>query len=267
VTALTIARRAVARAGRSSLARRCLADALPFALFAAIYDALGLLKTTVAASGVHAWGPYWLDKTLFGVHALGERLSLNELFARHHCSGLDLVTGVAYLLYIYAVLAFTIFVGVVDRTPEGRRRVRGLGWSFLGVNLAGLATYLLVPVAPPWYVATHGFGPVDVAAVASPAALVRWDALTGVPYFEKFYAHSSDVFGAMPSMHCAYPMLLLLYATELRRPRLVVALAAFQLVMCFSAVYLQHHYLTDVLVGATYAGLGYRLERRFRTTR
>jgi inositol phosphorylceramide synthase catalytic subunit len=85
--------------------------------------------------------------------------------------------------------------------------------------------------------------------------------MTGLSYFRHFYAHSSDVFGAMPSMHCAYPMLLLLYAAELRRPRLVTGLALFQLVMCFSAVYLQHHYVTDAIVGMAYAALGYRLER------
>jgi membrane-associated phospholipid phosphatase len=110
-------------------------------------------------------------------------------------------------------------------------------------------------------VASHGFGPVDAAAAPSPAALVRWDAMTGIPYFKHFYAQSSDVFGAMPSMHCAYPMLLLLYARELARPRLVAALILFQLVMCFSAVYLQHHYMTDVLAGTAFAVLAYRLER------
>jgi membrane-associated phospholipid phosphatase len=238
-----------------------LRDALPFVLFAAIYDALGLVRVQVASSGVHTFGPYWLDRLLFGVPSAAGPLSLNEVFARHHWSGVDLLTGFVYLGYIYVVAACAVFLGIIDRTPAGRWRLRALGWTFLGVNLAAFATYVLLPVAPPWYVAAHGFGPVDVHAAASPAALVRWDALVGIPYFASFYSRSSDVFGAMPSMHCAYPTLLLLYIAELRRPRLLAAMALFLILTCFSAIYLQHHYLLDVLAGMGFAIAGYRLER------
>jgi membrane-associated phospholipid phosphatase len=64
-----------------------------------------------------------------------------------------------------------------------------------------------------------------------------------------------------PSMHCSYPMILLLFALELRRLPAIVALALFQLLMGFSAIYLQHHYVSDVLVGMLYAALGYFVER------
>jgi membrane-associated phospholipid phosphatase len=244
-------------------AREVLRDAAPFVLFATIYDALGLVRVHVAASGVHTFWPYSLDRALFGVPSSGGGgpLSLNELFARHHWAAVDLVAGLVYLAYIYVVALFAVFLGVVDRTPAGRKRLRALGWTFLGVNVAAFATYVLLPVAPPWYVAAHGFGPVDVNASASAAALVRWDTLTGIPYFASFYSRSSDVFGAMPSMHCAYPTLLLLHVAELRRPRLLALMVVFLLLTCFSAVYLQHHYVLDVLAGTSYAIAGYRLER------
>lgn len=242
--------------------REAVRDAIPFLMFAAVYDALGLARVQIAAGGVHTYWPYWLDRALFGVRFLGGTLSLNELFARHHWPGVDFVAGVVYLSFIYVVALCAVFLGAVDRTPGGRRRLRALGWTFLGMNVAAFTTYVILPVAPPWYVATHGFGPVDVHAAASPAALVRWDAMLGVSYFARFYGQSSDVFGAMPSMHCAYPMLLLLYVAEVRRPRLFAALVVFQALTCFSAVYLQHHYVLDVIVGATYAVLGYRIERR-----
>jgi membrane-associated phospholipid phosphatase len=242
-------------------ARGALLDALPFALFAAAYDLLGIARTFVVSRGVEVWRPYWFDLMVFGVGAGPDRITLNELFARHHWPVVDLVAGAAYLSYIYAVLGFAVYVAVIDRSPAGARRTRALGWTFLGVNLAGSLTYLLCPVAPPWYAATHGFGPVDPATPASPAALIRWDALVGVPYFQHFYAHASDIFGSMPSMHCAYPMILFLFALERRRLPAIVALALFQLLMCFSAIYLQHHYVSDVLVGMVYAVLGYFAER------
>jgi len=240
---------------------RLLSNALPFVLFGAVYHLLRLAGPLVVAHGVHVAGPYWFDKWAFGVGGLGTRLSMNELFAVHHWPLIDFITGCAYLSYIYAVVGFAVFIGIVDRTAAGDRRCRALGWTFLGVNLAGYATYLAYPVAPPWYVAGHGLGPVEANAAASPAALLRWDAMLGVPYFQRFYSHASDVFGAMPSMHCAYPMLLLLFALELRRPVLVGAIAAFQLLMCFSAVYLQHHYVSDVIAGICYATAGYAVAR------
>jgi membrane-associated phospholipid phosphatase len=238
-----------------------LGDALPFALFAAVYDLLRVARRFVVAQGVEVWRPYWFDQVVFGVGVHPDRLTLNELFARHHWPLVDFVTGCAYFSYIYAVLGFAIFIALVDRTGAGARRIRALGWTFLAVNVAASLTYLLYPVAPPWYAAAHGFGPVDPATPASPAALVRWDALVGFPYFQHFYAHASDVFGSMPSMHCAYPMLLLLYALELRRLPIIVALALFQVVMIFSAIYLQHHYVSDIIVGMLYAILGYAGER------
>jgi membrane-associated phospholipid phosphatase len=236
-------------------------DALPFALFGAAYDLLRLARRFVVARGVEVWRPYWFDLVVFGVGPPHDRLTLNEIFVRHHWPLVDFITGLAYLSYIYAVLGFAVFLALVDRTAAGARRIRALGWTFFGVNAAASLTYLLLPVAPPWYAASHGFGPVDPTTPASPAALVRWDALVGVPYFHHFYARASDIFGSMPSMHCAYPMILFLFGLELRRWAFIVALGAFQLLMCFSAVYLQHHYVSDVIVGMLYALLGYSAER------
>jgi hypothetical protein len=241
--------------------QRWLRGVLPFALFLAAYDALGLARGSVVARGVHVHWPYWLDKTVFGVGAFNERLSLNELFARHHWAAVDLITGFAYFSYIYAVVGFVIFLAVCDRSAAGIRRMHAVGWTFFGVNAASFVTYLFWPVAPPWYVASRGFGPVDANAIGDPGALARIDTLTGIPYFHRFYAHCSDVFGSMPSMHCAYPMLLLLFALELRRPRLVCALVTFQILMSFSAVYLQHHYVPDIIAGTLYAIAGYVCER------
>jgi inositol phosphorylceramide synthase catalytic subunit len=251
------------RVRRGPMMWRWLGDALPFAIFALAYESLGLARSLVVTRGVHVFWPYWFDKTVFGVGGLGQRRSLNEVFATHHWPFVDFLTGLSYLLYIHVVVAFAVFLALVDRTEAGAQRVRALGWTFALMNVASFVTYLLYPVAPPWYVAAHGFGPVLADATSSPAALSRWDDLTGVPYFQHFYSHASDVFGAMPSMHCAYPMLLLLYSFELRRPRLTVALAAFQLFMCFSAVYLQHHYVSDVIGGIAFAVVAYWLEREF----
>ncbi len=68
------------------------------------------------------------------------------------------------------------------------------------------------------------------------------------------YGKGIDVFGAYPSLHVSYPLLAALLALryrELRWARIPAAL--FFLLMCLSAVYLQHHYVTDVVLGCAYA--------------
>jgi membrane-associated phospholipid phosphatase len=90
--------------------------------------------------------------------------------------------------------------------------------------------------------------------------------MTGIPCFDRFYGQASEGFGALPSMHCAYPMLLMLFAWEMRCKSLTVALLAYQILMAFSAVYLQHHYVTDVIAGILFALLGYALGRAVAST-
>jgi len=226
---------------------------LPFIATGVIFDSMRYFYWPAIEGRVHVAGPYLFERRWFGIGGL----TPNEWLDAHRSAVLDLACGFAYLVFVgeYLAIAFLLFFrGRLDA-------LRTFALCFLLVNLLGFLTYYVYPVAPPWYVATHGFGPVQVDAAANPAALARWDALTGIPYFQSFYAHATDVFGAMPSMHCAYPMLLLLYAFELRRPGLVLALGAFEVLMCFSAVYLQHHYVSDVLVGIAFAVVAYWIER------
>jgi membrane-associated phospholipid phosphatase len=125
--------------------------------------------------------------------------------------------------------------------------------SFFVVNVMGFATYLIYPAAPPWYVSEHGFGAVLGDVRPSPAAAQRFDSLLGTHFFDNIYRHSIDIYGAIPSLHSAYPLIAAVLAfqiAELRPARW--AIAAFSALMCFSAIYLQHHYVIDVLMGVTY---------------
>jgi membrane-associated phospholipid phosphatase len=72
--------------------------------------------------------------------------------------------------------------------------------------------------------------------------------------FENAYSHSLAVFGALPSLHAAYPALavLLVYQTPSLRWARLPALS-YAVLMCFAAVYLQHHYVIDILLALVYA--------------
>jgi membrane-associated phospholipid phosphatase len=92
------------------------------------------------------------------------------------------------------------------------------------------------------------------SAAPSAAGALRVDALLGTHLFQNAYGHSVEVFGALPSLHVAYPALAVLLMWDApalrwaRRPAVVYAI-----LMCFAAVYLQHHYVIDVLLGVLYA--------------
>jgi len=241
----------------STRTRRLARGMLPFLMMGMVYDCLRLLHPLLTSLSVWVAQPYRIEKALFGLGSGSARITLNEFFAAHHWGAADLACGVAYMIYLYVALGFAVVIALAGRHPKLLSRY---GWTFFFVNVAAFATYCLCPTAPPWYVASHGLGPADIATQPSPAALVRFDAMVGIPYFAEFYRRSADVFGSVPSLHCAYPLVVLLYARELGNRWLNAVFFGFYLLVMFSAVYLQHHYLLDALLGTLYAGTAYAIE-------
>jgi membrane-associated phospholipid phosphatase len=128
--------------------------------------------------------------------------------------------------------------------------------------MIGFSLYYIYPAAPPWYVTDHGFTP-DLTVHASAAGALRFDQIVGMPIMQNFYGKSADVFGAIPSLHVTYPFLAMVYGWKL--PRFRVFAVMYFLLVCFSAVYLNHHYILDVGIGlgiATAVVLATRLALR-----
>jgi membrane-associated phospholipid phosphatase len=113
--------------------------------------------------------------------------------------------------------------------------------------------WLAVPAAPPWYIREYGCG-IDLAVAPSPAGLLRVDALLGIDYFAAFYSRAASVFGALPSMHCAYPLLGLLTARRAATWRTWPIHVGYTLLMFGASVYLDHHWIVDGLAGWMIAG-------------
>jgi uncharacterized protein len=250
----------------SDRTRQIFLGLLPFYLVGVVYDLSRLAQPLLRHLSVHVAEPYQFDRFFLGIETALGRLTPNEVFARHHWPVVDFITGLSYIVYIYWALGFGIYLLWFRRDGFGRGLLARFGWTFAAVNVIGFATYYLYPAAPPWYVAQHGLGPADLTVAASPAAAARWDVLTGIPYFTSFYGRAADVFGAMPSLHVVYPLLVFLYGRALRKPLLDAVTFAFYLLVCFSAVYLQHHYVIDVLVGTAYAMIGFAGERLLSAT-
>ncbi len=224
-------------------ARRLSVSITPFLVAGILYDLYGQLMPYRPA--VHVSDLARADLALFGVQYGNARMLLPDWLALHSSPVLDGLTGAAYILYLAEVFVLAIWFHFKD--PK-RTLVIGLG--FFVMNLFGMIFWFSWPAAPPWYVALHGLGPADMAALPSPAGAARFDALIGYPLFHGFYARSVNVFGAMPSLHSAYPTLVFL-ASRTHSRGLAAFTFGFAALVVFSAMYLQHHYVLDVIAGVT----------------
>ena len=228
----------------SDRSRRLAHIALPFLLWAAVYDSMRWYADYIRAPVIHVREPYAFDLRFFGIHTPRGMLTPNEWLQLHTAEPLDLFCGLAYTPFFFigesVVLALYLYAKGLPRFAER------FTWVFVWTNFVGFSLYYIYPAAPPWYVAAHGFV-ADLSVHASPAGAIRFDQLLGLPIMQDFYSKSADVFGAIPSLHVAYPLLALIYGWRL--PRFRVVAVAYLLLICFSAVYLDHHYILDIIVG------------------
>lgn len=240
--------------------RKLFTGLFPLALVAFLYDTMRFVKNVgLTPERVHVCDLREAEMALFGV-AVGDGPmgTLHDIVQARPSLALDALCAVPYGTYIYAVIGAAVYLYRRDFL-----RMQRFAWTFLLLNLAGFATYHLYPAAPPWYFHAHGCA-VDLAAHASAGPnLARVDALMGVGYFHGFYGRSNDIFGAVPSLHVAYPTLLAIETWPyLGLPARVVAVA-YAALMCVAAVYLDHHWVIDVVVGLTYTAVFLTLVRRF----
>src|SRR5262249_25413020 len=128
---------------------------------------------------------------------------LPDWFLTHHSPLADVLSAIPYGTYLFVSLGFAVYLYARDFTAMQR-----FAWAFLLLNVAGFVTYHVYPSGPPWYFHARGCE-VDLATgPAAGAALLRVDALIGVRFFAGMYERASDVFGAVPSLHAAYPLLI-----------------------------------------------------------
>lgn len=219
-----------------------------------VYDGMRFVKDVgVTPERVHVCDLHALDARWFG---LGTQ-SWPDYWLTHGNLALDLYFAIPYGTFLYVTVAYAVWLYRADY--DGLRR---FAWTFLLTNLLGFLTYHIYPAAPPWYYHQYGCA-VDLGARASEGThLARVDQVLGVPYFASFYARSNDVFGAVPSLHVAYPLLVVLEGWRRHRVLGRTLSCLFFVSMSAAAVYLDHHWVFDVALGVLYTVVIYALVRR-----
>jgi hypothetical protein len=240
--------------------RRFILDFLPFAYFGILYDFLRIYPKTLAGP-IHVVWPHQLEMALFGFRYDGAKILPTDYFRMHPRPILDFVTGLAYSLHMVVPISFAFFAWL-----KKHLLARQFLQTFLIANFLAFVTYIVLPVAPPWYVEEYGLVPADWSVPVSAAGLVQFDRLVGRPYFQEIYAKNAWAFGAIPSMHAGYPFLVVLFAHQIFKKG-IIPLYLFMFLVWFSAVYLRHHYVIDLIAGVLYVLAAYLIVRAVTKTR
>jgi hypothetical protein len=220
-----------------------------FVIFGIIYDLMKVYPN-YKVNSVDVASIYHFEKGLFGFMSNGVKVTPNEFFALHHTPLLDLMSGLFYVNWMPVPLAFGIWLLFKDKGLFLRFSI-----AFLFVNLIGFCIYYIHPAAPPWYVAKYGFD-LHLGTGGETAGLARFDEMVHAKIFGSIYSRNSNVFAAMPSLHCSYPVVVLFYAIKSNMKWMRYFFVIFMLGIWFSAIYSGHHYVSDAIAGISCAIAG-----------
>eukprot|EP00736_Rhodelphis_marinus_P006996 Rmarinus@m.4151 len=175
----------------------------------------------------------------------------HRFFSSHHHPVLDVLAVIPYTIHCILPTLFTIYLIVYYE----RRDVLSYIYAFGLMSFAAVLTEYLLPTAPPWYFDYYHHKEATYGMTGHPgSAMLRVDELLGRPLYRSIYKKSPLVFGSFPSLHAAWPFQIALF-----RPGLPAIAWLYVLWVWWAALYLQHHYLIDILGGALYGYLAYKL--------
>lgn len=235
----------------STITRKFIIGFSIFIIFWILYDYLKAFPN-YNYKAVNIVELYDLEKNWFGFISDGVLVTPNEYWLKHSITFLDIASGLFYLMWVPVPILFSVFLFLMNR----RREFLCFLMTFLLVNLIGFVGYYLYPAAPPWYMQHYGTGFIK-DTLSNPAQLIKFDQFFNLPVFQTIYSKGSNVFAAMPSLHSAYPLIVLYYGFRNKMGMLANIFFAIVVVgIWFAAVYTSHHYVLDVLAGICTALVG-----------
>jgi len=212
-------------------------------IFAIIFDSMRVVPNYTVNS-VYIKELYDLEKSLFGIETPTGRLTPNEFLVSYYSPLWDFICGFSYLCWMPVPIAYCIYLYF-----KGDYEILiQFSFTFLFANIIGISLYYLFPAAPPWYVDMHGFAE-NYEIPGSSAGLKRFDDLLGITVFQGIYDKSANVFAAIPSMHCAFPLLITHFGLKNRNYLLVIFFVLYMFGTWFGALYTFHHYTIDIILG------------------
>jgi hypothetical protein len=231
--------------------RLFLRDWIPFIGLFFAYELMRGYADNFGAA-VHVEDVLDLERTLFLGHVPTQVLQA----WLHPATGVDpwAVAGtVFYFLHFPLPLAVAFFLWL-----RRRRAFYDYVAALIVLSMAGFVTYLLLPVAPPWWAAERGLIPgVEYLKEQGFNDLARLFGFEGRYLFSyTIYQINPNQVAAFPSLHAGYPFLAFLFARRFfGRPGWLML--AYSACVWFAIVYIADHYVVDILGGLAYATVAY----------
>ncbi len=194
--------------------------------------------------GVNAHPMIDFDRALFLGQAPTEWLQA-RLYSPGVVDGWDVAFTLVYTSYFIVPFALAGVLWARDRLAFLRFAKR-----LVSLALAGLATYIVFPAAPPWMAAEMG-----LLEGVHRTTSEGWGVL-GVGTAGLFSEGQANVnlVAAVPSLHAAFTALVAMFLWGRVRPGLRPLLALYPLAMGLTLIATGEHYFFDVLLGWLYAG-------------
>jgi hypothetical protein len=220
--------------------RSFLLDWVPFLFILISYDFLRSLSPTLNPR-VHYQS--LIDGDLFLFHQL-PNLTLQQMFFNpNHLGFLDYFTTIFYFLHFALPLAFGFLLWIYNKNY-----FRLFVIALCLMSYMAWVSYVIYPAAPPWLAQEKGY--------ISGVTKIMNQTLNSFPdrfhlptVYTKFNPNPT---AAMPSMHAAYPFLVLLFSFYFFGKKALI-FTPYVFMMWFSLVYLGEHYVVDILAGIIYA--------------
>ena len=195
------------------------------------------------------WGPFVKPQVVFdrliGGGAVPTVTLQRWLFNANHLHFWDYLVWLTYMSHF-----FTSFIVAGVLWKRDHARFRRFVPTFVGLTFIGYITYVLYPAMPPWLASQTG----HIGKVTRIIPVV-WNhvGIHGAAFLFTGGNKFDNNIAAMPSLHAAYPMLLLLFFWKRARRPVRVLLVTYVFAMAFTLVYTGEHFVIDEFVGWAYA--------------
>ncbi len=220
--------------------RKFLLDWIPFLFILITYDFLRSFAP-ILNPRVHFLELVQMDQNIFGQLPT---LTLQKYFyTPGNLHWYDFLGAILYFLHFALPLGFAFILWLKNNSY-----FKQFTAAILYLSYAGWVTYLVYPAAPPWLASDKGYlgGVIKILDVV----LKSFPDRLNLP--SVYHSFNPNLVAAIPSLHAAYPLLVLLFALKFFGKKALLFLP-YVAGVWLSIVYLGEHYFIDALLGGVYA--------------
>ncbi|KAF9422286.1 Aureobasidin resistance protein Aur1 [Podila epigama] len=236
------------------------------------------------------WRPHIFTSVLPALENILYGGNISGLLAVSTSPFKDMLAWLPYGVLHYVLPVITAVL-IVFFAPPGTLPVYARTFGYM--NLAGVITQIVFPCAPPYLGSAsmssfqidepwrgRGFSPLDARYEArygpihpaeysmpgDPGGLARVDDILGTDMYNSTFTANPLVFGAFPSLHSAIAWQLAFFLVFTFGPRAIPFAMTYVFWIWWATMYLNHHYVVDLVGGGVYAVVAFWLGSYFLPT-